>query len=140
MADRRMRDLLYPAFEKLGLISDYPIDVYDTEFWHVREYASGHAEAFAYCTTTVNSSGLITNIPWPWGNLLHDINKGEDSIVICSNAYGGSANGMLVNIPGGAAGGSTFYVYQRRLTGAVPSSGRYPFGVIARTYLGGGSA
>ena len=43
MADRRMRDLLYPAFYKLGLIKDYVVEEGKSGIWTYEKRASGIA-------------------------------------------------------------------------------------------------
>lgn len=46
MADRSMMDLLFPAFYKLGLISDYVVEEGKSGIWTYRKWSNGIAECW----------------------------------------------------------------------------------------------
>lgn len=53
MADKRIRDLLFPAFHKLGLISDYVVEQGESGIWTYRKWNSGVAECWTTWQGTV---------------------------------------------------------------------------------------
>lgn len=68
MADKRLRDLLYPALQKLGLISDYIVEQGTSGIWHYEKWASGKAKLIGkntYSSAAFTATGNVyyRNLP-----------------------------------------------------------------------------
>lgn len=68
MADKRLRDLLYPALQKLGLISDYIVEQGTSGIWHYEKWASGKAKltgknTYSSATFTATGNVYYRNLP-----------------------------------------------------------------------------
>ena len=146
MADKRIRDLLFPAFHKLGLIDDYIVETGTNGKWRYEKRKSGRMElTLVDCFTFTSGYALVqipTSLPvFAPTEYSSDNNSPTDYRYPCitvTAAYQGtnrSSNTIIKYTPSTVGADNRFTVYGRRLSTEGAVAGAYWLYIHIDCYL-----